>query len=485
MIVPFVFNLYEYTKENVMFLGVFYKFFDFCLKNNMPIIGQEEFFLNPDYYKKINHSATQENLFNYSVPTKDDFDKVTSYIISKEQTNSLKDKTLDDYENYKNLISSSNKTFEKIIELAINKIEEERNEKIKAILTWVSFPSLRYICKKRNIELINYEFSSIRYGHFYNDTLGCFSFENKYSSKQFINYYNFLKNEQLNLLSREELLCLFLNKSSLRLLKEYKNNSKYEFGIALGLKKDFFDEVYYSNSVKSIIEQMEKLVKLDDISVREHPAYPYEFKNPKFVIDDSNSSIDWILKCKRIVSTTSNVGYEAMLFGKTSIILSKNMPFHYNTVNTLDVLDDFVVDLKYLNIITFGFFTPFDWMFDINYIDGRLGKPTPIEIYNYNINYILKKHKIENLFKIPAVKRKEKILSKVHKLGDNVISEFSNYKYSSELDIYKLNLNNLQKEIEKLNKEISEKNNQLNTIVNSKGWILLEKLRKLKNRILK
>ena len=58
--------------------------------------------------------------------------------------------------------------------------------------------------KNRNIKLINYELSSIRKGIF-NETLGYFSFNNKYNSKQFKNNYLSLKNENINILSRREI----------------------------------------------------------------------------------------------------------------------------------------------------------------------------------------------------------------------------------------------------------------------------------------
>ena len=206
LIVPFLFNLYEYSKDKPMLLWIFYKYVNFCLKYNMPIIAQEDFFKDPNIYIKNNHSATRTNLMDYNVPKKEDFDRISKYIITNDILNIKK---YSSSQLHFILLKKRNKKFEKVITDVIDEIENKENKKISAISTWISFPSLEFICKSRNIKLINYELSSIRKGIF-NETLGYFSFNNKYSSKQFKNNYSSLKDVNLNMLSRSELLSLFL-----------------------------------------------------------------------------------------------------------------------------------------------------------------------------------------------------------------------------------------------------------------------------------
>lgn len=475
LIVPFVFNLYEYSKDKPMLLWVFYKYVNFCLKYNMPIIAQEDFFKDPNIYINNNHSATKTNLMDYNVPKKEDFDRISKYIITNDILNI---KNYSPKQLHFTLLKKRNKKFEKVIADAIDKIENKENKKISAIITWISFPSLEFICKSKNIKLINYELSSIRKGIF-NETLGYFSFNNKYSSKQFKNNYSSLKDVNLNMLSRSELLSLFLKTEFLQYANKINDPSEKELGLAFGLKNDPFELAYNDYSNKEIIRKVKTIFDDNEVVIRTHPAYPYMIDN-KIMHDNTGNSLDWVLKCKRVITTVSNVGYEAMMLGKTSYVLSKDMPFSAHTINDLNNIEDYVVDLKYLNYITFGFYAPFDLMFDIDYIRWRLTMPTPLEIYNYNLNYILRKNNIEDIFeKIPRDRQKY-ILKKVQKLNNNEIKEFVNYNCYSKEKAYIDKINELENGIKMQSNHIEKINNELNSIINSSGWKLLEKLRTIK-----
>ncbi len=478
MIVPIIFNLHEYAKDKPMFLWIFYKFINFCQKYDMPIIAQKEYFIDPEEYKVKNHSATRVNNLDYIVPNINDINKIDSYIISEDETNSLKFND-SDYINYKKLIQKRNKKFENIINAALDDLEKRRNEKTEAMITWVWFPSLDYVCKKRNIKLLTYELSTIRKG-VYNETLGYICFSNKYNNSELLLSWNKISKYNIKYFNRKELLSLFLNRNFLEYIKKMDDNDIYDLGIILGLKEDVFEDIYSKQKIMDVSEYVSDIFSEKNVIIREHPAYPYDFKNSKYIKDTSGTCTEMILKCKRILSTTSNVGYEAMLLGKTSYVLSKNMPFSVGTINNLDNIEDYVVDLKYLNYITFGFYAPFDLMFDIDYIRWRLTMPTPLEIYNYNLNYILRKNNIEDIFeKIPRDRQKY-ILKKVQKLNNNEIKEFVNYNCYSKEKAYIDKIKELENVIKMQSNHIEKVDNELNSIINSSGWKLLEKLRTIK-----
>lgn len=475
LIVPFVFNLYEYSKDKPMLLWVFYKYVNFCLKYNMPIIAQEDFFKDPNVYIKNNHYATKPNFMDYTVPKKEDFDILSKYIISNDILNI---KNYSSRQMHFILLKKRNKKFEKVITDAIDEIEKKENKKISAIITWISFPSLEFVCKNRNIKLINYELSSIRKGIF-NETLGYFSFNNKYNSKQFKNNYLSLKNENINILSRREILSLFLKTDFLHYVNKINDSSEKELGLAFGLKNDPFELAYNDYSNIEIIKKVKTIFDDNEVIIRTHPAYPYLIDN-KIMHDNTGNSLDWVLKCKRIITTVSNVGYEAMMLGKTSYVLSKDMPFSIDTINELNNIEEYVVDLKYLNYITFGFYAPFDLMFDIDYIRWRLTMPTALEIYNYNLDYILRKNNIEDIFEKMPKDRQKYILKKVQKLNNRELEEFVNYNCYSKEKAYINKINELDNILKAQKNYIEKIDNELNTIINSNGWKLLEKLRTIK-----
>lgn len=491
MIVPFIFNLYEYANEKPMFLWIFYKYINFCMKYNMPIIAQEDMFIDPEKYKKINHSATKENLLHYKIPNIDEVNSIVSEKILKNDEANILRSYKNTYEGWISILEKRNNDFEKIINRCIDNIIEKKHEKIEAIITWVSFPSLIYCCKKKNIKLIQMELSSIREQSVYNTTLGYFCFDNKYSYNQVERDYKQISKENYNIFSRKELLALFLKKEYIKkYITEIDNPEYFDFGIGFGLKNDPYEEIYSKYSEKEILKKVGVICTNKAISVRSHPAYPHDLSKYGYIVDKSSNSFEWILKCKRIITNVSNVGYEAMLIGKTSYVLSENMPFGYLTINELDSYEDYIVDLKYLNYITFGFYVPYDLMFNIDYIKFRLNNPSIIDIYNYNLNYILKQKKIENIFN-----KKDKLSLILYKnLGfhNDEIEYIKNYNCYSLVNDLNMEIKNKQDTIEKMNNDINIKdrniimlNNELQSIINSKGWKFLDKLRRIKSKFTK
>lgn len=124
-------------------------------------------------------------------------------------------------------------------------------------------------------------------------------------------------------------------------------------------------------------------------------------------------------------------------------------------------------------------------MFDIDYIRWRFTKPTPLEIYNYNLNYILRKNNIEDIFEKIPKDRQKYILKKVQKFNNNEIKEFVNYNCYSKERAYIDKINELENVIKMQSNHIEKINNELNNIINSSGWKLLEKLRTIKRIVRK
>lgn len=483
MIVPFIFNVYEYSKHEPMMLWVFYKFINFCKDNNMPIIAQEEMFEKPSEFAKKGHPSAIKGYLGYQIPSDSDIENVISSIITTTETELLINENSDTYETQVTLISKRNRKFEDIIEDKINEIEKKTSKKIEAMIVWTSFPSLQFVCKKRGITLINYELSTIREG-LYNDTLGYFSFGNKYDAKQLQSGYEEIKGEKINLLGRREILGLFLKTDGLRYLNAYYDVPKYDIGIGFGLDKDAFDEAYSVYKAEEVLNNISKLVSAERVSVRSHPAFPRDLSKVNFIEDKSPNSVEWILSNRRIVSTVSNVGYEAMLYGKTSYVISKYMPFHSGTINDISYLDEQIVDIKYLNYITFGFYTPFELMFNMEYIKWRLTNPSSLDIYNKNLNHVLEKKSVADVFKKNSKDRLRYILKKVHDLDKNESNIYEEYKYSTQLIEKDLAVENANSIIEEKNNQIQklEKGNEvlekeINNILNSQSWKVTKPLR--------
>lgn len=476
MIVPFLFNLDEYSKEKPTHMVCANKSLDFCLKNKAPFIAQERFVKKPSYYIERKHSAfTEKNKkdFQYKILSDKEFDSIDIEVITKNDEKKIVSKYKNIREACNQLLVEENNDFESIIESKILNIEKKYKEKIEAIIAWFSYPSLLKVAKRHNIKVINYESSTIRPGK-YRDYLFYFSFGSKYNN---INVWEDFKKFKDNsksylMLNKKELISLFINDEHIPFINETDKNPDYEVGVALGLKKDCFVKAFDKYDYNTILKKLEKIVSPQKISVRSHPAMPIDEKKYDYSFDHSFESIEWITKCKSIVCQVSNIGYEAILFDRGIISTNANMVTSFGKESSLEYYDPTYYGIKEVNFLTFAYYVPLELCFDINYIRYRLKEKNIMKVYEYNINYILKKYGI-NPKKLQKMDLKERFISI---LNTHNITEEEKQKIIR--DAFEVNrYNELDREKDKL---IICKEEQLNLIKNSKGWKLLERLRKIK-----
>jgi hypothetical protein len=500
MYIPFVFNIDYEELKTPKYMWIFYKFIDFCSKYDFPIIAQEKYFESPDTYNHAVDFMTVD--YEFSIPTKEQLIKKNKYQISEEETNQIIDIYTDKEKCWLDLLKNENKILEKLIEEKLKLIQNDfSNANIKAILTWVYLPSLKKVCDRMNIPLIQLELSAIRKEN-YNLTLGYFTFDNKYSLKKIkeeFPEYQKISND-IPKYDRQTLLTMFLKTENIDYLKLYYNPPEYKFGLDLGMPNECFFNTYSKYTHSEINKQLSLLTNNEEILARGHPqAIQHQKEKNNFQIDNSKNSIEWILKCRRIVSSVSNVAFEAMLLGKTSYVLSENMPFYYNAITDLNAIEDEVVGLSYLNYLIFCYFVPYQLMFNKDYLDFRLKNPNIKAIYLKNSNYILKNIN----WKSDKVINQKWILENFHKLSKEKIIEIMNYNTNTKLkqiekeleSVIETNKNlelitNKEKELLKnknlelvmLNEQLGK---ELEKIINSKSWKITKPLRNMALKISK
>ena len=424
MIVPIVFENEQYTRENPVYLWVFYKFASLCLKSGAPIITTHDYAKKPSYFKSINHSAV--NVMDYYGINDETYKKLNIYTISKT-------KVINKYKNgldaWINLLSKRDKNLEKEIEKAVLEITKN-GQKIDAFMVWTWLPSIEYIAKKYNIKVINQEGSAIRQP-FYSRLLNYFQFQNKFDSTGIIEKYDeLLKNNDVLFLTRKEILALLIDKQNINYLKHLDDVPEYEIGYGLGLNTDCFKAVYSEIDDEKVFEYLNSVSDSDKVCIRPHPKDPIDVSKYGFVEDKTPSPFLWILKCKSIVTDLSNIGYEVLLLGRNLISLSDRMPSSFSKKTNLSYLDDNVVSIRKVNFLTFYWFTPEELTQDIKYVNWRLSSPKVIDVYNYNLNYLLNEigTSIEEVKNISPKERQKFILNKrniVFDEGQNNINKKS------------------------------------------------------------
>lgn len=496
LIVPFLFS----NKVDKKGLGwVFCKYVDFCLKNDMPIITEEEYCLDKELIASFEEGCNPQH-FYYTAPSPAISvlqDKLKKILISKEEKDIyLKGMDIDSsVENRKNLGLYDSIEFEKLIEKKIDETEQKYG-KISVIMVWFRYPALVKCAERRNIKVLAQELSIVRGNGYYKEVLGSFNFSEKYTSKVVTEEFKQISNrlsEEL-VFSRKEILAFVLQTEHLDVLNRLYEPI-YEFGIDADPERDDFFEKYSSMSQKQICKKIETLTSKSNILARYHPC-SVQKEELSYDIDTSENSLEWILKCSRIVSSISNVGFEAMLLGRTAYVLCENIPYYLGNVHFLNSVEEKTADINVLNYLLFAYYTPWDLMFDCNYIEWRLSSPDVLEIYKYNIAYLL--NKIDLSYKsacdMTLLERYKYILKNKHDLSEEEMNvyvkknrdlSYTEMQEKYRKDIKKLKniqMNNMS-QIERISAELRE-------MRNSTSWRLTEplrrvgfELRKIKKRI--
>lgn len=501
-IVPFLFGI---EKNPIHYSWIFYKYMDFALKNGYPIIADEAYFVNPSVYEKQNEFSFQNIVDGYNVlyefkkPTDKDMKKVIQFPITKEE----KEKVLSGFEDKEkaiiHILQSRDEKFEDMILSKLRTIEEKYG-KIVAVLSWTYFPSLEFCCQQLGIQLITLEQTTFR-PKGYRFKFGYFQFYNKYDSVRMdADYQTFLQEFQDSnqYFNRKELLALFLADDQLKWINHLDDQSEYDFGLSIGPDYDPLASAFCHMPVLNVLNELKENFQVHQVLTRVHPMQKGIRKELEiFPQDHSSSSLEWILKCRRIISIGSNVAFEAMLLGKTSYVLGDNFPYHYGSITELNQYEEKIADLKYINYIVFGYYVPYSLMFDRDYILWRLTNPSVIEIYHYHLDYVMKEFGLsKKLFDMTFSQRLRTILETHPALKKKEITAFvTHHNHNLEEEIQQLHCelsqqktyyeSRLAEVVANYEKEMNEQTEKYNQIINSKSWKVTKPLRFVTNHLAK
>jgi len=440
LIVPIVFDLYDYDTESPALSWLFEVYINFCLNNKHPVIAQE------NYFKK-NLNPLDETYRIERLNPKQDVNKekktFLKYSIKNSETQEIIGKSKSRFKAEIDFISKINSTYESVIEKRLDKIEKDYGKKVDAVMTWYWNESLNQIAKRRGFKIIQGELSSIRNiptNKSYNTTLGYFQFSNKfdpnYCKKIYEEFLNSYQKEDLLVFSREELLALFLNTEDIDYIKKIKDPPKYEMGISPPPSEYSLYDVYENKDSNTSFKKIDKIFDPTEISVRHRTTSKWGAGNKLWDIDHSIKPIYWVCDCKSVLSYVSNIAFDAMMFGRTSYILTPNMPFYFKSVTSLNWKDESIVDSLFLNFIVFGYFTHWNLMFDQEYIEWRLSNPSITEIYKRNQNYVLELFGIKNRKGISLAS----LLKNLHHLDNSHIKDICTYSPYIEKKIMSLRI---------------------------------------------
>jgi hypothetical protein len=393
MIVPI---LLEYvTSEELRDSRSLFYFCRLAVQGNAPLIVRE------NYLKRFAHISeeiaqgiqTTRNSYRLVFGSNEDID--IAQAVFYEFPEALETELIAQHDGsinnlYASLLTERSKEFENWLEEAIEKIEEAYGEKIDAFYTVLSsnLQSLKQIAQKHDIPIIYYDWGTFR-SPVYRDTrvidFNSFLSEDGVRSR-FQEFLVTSADQNTPLLSRREILTLFLRDEYLNLLDHEDDEPEFELGIATGYA--FFmpalAQTFYND--EELMYRAYSHYRKDEILVRTHPKDPLRTRYPlqAYIRDTSRSSTEFILRCRKVVSLFSNVSMEALYWNRVGYAV---MDSHvsYGCQRDLGQEKTKEVEDSFLNFYALCFNVPAVCWDDYDYLKWRVGHPSELEIFNRHL----------------------------------------------------------------------------------------------------
>lgn len=306
-------------------------------------------------------------------------------------------------------------------------LKHSKSNDINMVYSFCSNKSLEVFCRNNNIPMKYIELSPIREGEFYNYTLAWYLDSPVMRSKNegIIRYRNFKKDIPLLNIDKPfpalSLMLLYLYQSEMvQFIAKYHSEEKFDIGVGLPGPRAEINNGWMPDIILKAISDNTQFVGKRKL-IREHPGHN---EIPVSIKDKSRNSMEFVNKCQTIISSGSNITFEAMMLNKNIVDFSD---IFYSDViaNDLDKLEDgHRYDDWYINFMFFSVFVPFERLFNNEYIAWRKSEPNEFEIFNDNLSYILNEM-LDYEIEIEDIYNWEKVYEKrvENSLYDNHIRE--------------------------------------------------------------
>ena len=377
-------NPFPIRGEQAPYLWIFYKILAMTNEKSV-LIASDDYFNIPDYWRNLERyevTPAASTQLGYDVETA--FLKIKNHFtfsVSKDIWDSLLKKNHHNpsavfemflTEHIDELYDMFDCFFSEIQKACVG------GDHIEAIVTWCNCPSLTNIATKYNIPLIHQELGPLR-GSFYNE-LCYFDFQgvngNTQSRKLFEEGYD------LPLFSFSELQNVFFKN-----LKLPEKTHEY-IGVVFQVEDDS-NVIAYSNGWNniSLLNYVRGKYQDEAILIRSHPGSLFNFVEQRakgnLYLDKSANSVEFISKCKKIITTNSSVGFEALLHGVDVEFLGEASFKFINEINEQQEIT------KRLNFYLLCYLIPKSCQLDVDYIRFRLENPSKKQIFLYHLRKLL------------------------------------------------------------------------------------------------
>lgn len=397
MFAYFTFSMLKYTE--LPYLWFFYRCLAEAKEHGWPMIAQEGYLRRPGelaakgFHEAYNQKFVNDRQLGYRVPKNRDLKRIDAYPIPEE----LEERLVEECGSYTDafcyVLTKRYKPLEDLLDRYFEEIKRKHKEPLEGIMTLCDYPSLTAAAEKHAIPVIHVEQGTFREPTYVKTAF--FDLDNLYGGKTVEKRWKaFCQEHEKNpmpILTKKEMLALFLEKDQYSLLNKYDVNPKYEAGAALGYA---FWELFNAKTMlndNEILYRLSKRFGKANILVRKHPADPYGAQYPLFNAQMHDyrkfSTIDFVLECKQIATMGSNVAMEAMYWGRKAWVLV-DCPSRFASGHSIEEEAVCATD-DYLTFFALCYLTPYQLCFDPEYIRWRLTQPSERDVLARNLQFYL------------------------------------------------------------------------------------------------
>ncbi len=357
MIIPFVFTL-DTMGNGRPLTWVFNKAVSFCQKQKWPVIAQKQYF--ESYNEDWNSSSESAEYFEYDVPQPIYLERIESVVIPQKIESDFIKKFPSQVDAYMASVRCEWQEMTTFLIDEIHRLEKLYGEKVEAVTSMLNYHFLNEACEKCGIPVLYYEWGPFRAPNYRNTAY--LDFKGLQGNCSIEENYKLFKKEMEDgtcpILSSKQILGIFLKNDKLEYLWKDDSIPVYQIGIAAGYTIPCVTTAYNAVTLDEMVYQSRKVFRMDEIGIRLHPGDPMK-AHPLYGNIDGCELIDFILKSKRIMSSSSNMAYEAALYNRPTYDLGWS-PFSFAVNTSLEGLKDKIPDMEVLSFIAFGALVPFE-----------------------------------------------------------------------------------------------------------------------------
>ncbi|MEE9694190.1 GT99 family glycosyltransferase N-terminal domain-containing protein [Aeromonas hydrophila] len=249
--------------------------------------------------------------------------------------------------------------------------------KIEAVITFLNVPSLSAVCQRLGIPVIHQELGPLR-GHIYRDT-AYVDFQGVNGNSEVEYREREFRGWSLNGLKLADLLMFFLKDPSFIHCLPGKTS---EIGIVLQVEDDS-NLVAFGNGMdnQSIILAARSQVATSNLLIRPHPGSLFTLREGSMPIDESATSLEFVSRCKKLMTINSSVALEALFLGVPVTIFGDSSLCHLATESPHSASL-----IRRLAFYLFAYLVPRSCQLAPNYLRFRLGEPDEKAIIEYHLD---------------------------------------------------------------------------------------------------